>query len=370
MNKKIKYVLIYTISIILTFFVGIIGTVIVLNHFNMINFKSLVETRETVNTNVSIVEENTIKESIKKVYDSVVVVEVYDKNDNKIGSGSGFVYKSDNVGYIITNYHVIEGGSSIKVINTSGNEIDAKILGGDSYSDIAVLSIPANEVLQVAKIGDSTKLSLGDTLFTVGSPLGSKYIGTVTKGILSGLNRKVTVKLTNGNFVMEVLQTDAAINPGNSGGPLLNVNGEVIGVTSLKLVQDEIEGMGFAIPIELVLSTVERLEKGETIERPLLGVSLIDLTNTYLLRRYNINPGNVTKGVAIVLVQDSTPASNGGLKQGDIITKINNENVDDTAHFNYVLYKYEVGDKITITYIRDGKENTVDVLLSKGLNSN
>lgn len=370
MNKKIKYVLIYIISIILTLFLGAIGTVIVLDHFNIINLKNTTEIKETVSTNVSITETNTIKDSIEKIYDAVVVVEVYDKNGNKISSGSGFVYKNHSVGYIITNYHVIEGGTSVKVINNLGTEIDAKILGGDIYYDVAVLSIPSSDVLQVAEIGDSTKLSLGDTLFTVGSPLGSKYIGTVTKGILSGKNRKVTVKLTNGNFIMEVLQTDAAINPGNSGGPLLNINGEVVGVTSMKLVQDEIEGMGFAIPIELVLTVVEKLEKGETIERPLLGVSIIDLKNTYLLRKYNINPGNVTSGVAIVLVQDGTPASNSGFKQGDIITKINDDEIEDTAHFNYALYKYEVGDKITVTYIRDGKENKIEVLLSKSLTNN
>ena len=369
MNKKVKYSLIYIISIILSISAGSLATIFALDHFEVINVDKVInnsEKVETVSKNISITEDNSIKESIDKIYNAVVVVEVYNKNNVKIGSGSGFVYKNTDFGYIITNYHVIEEATSVKVTDASGNVIDAKVLGSDEYSDIAVLSIPSNAVLQVAEIGDSTKLSLGDTLFTVGSPLGSKYSGTVTKGILSGINRQVTVSLTNGNFVMEVLQTDAAINPGNRGGPLLNINGEVIGVTSMKLVQDEIEGMGFAIPIELVMTTVQKLEKGEKIERPLLGVSLIDISNPYILRRYNISVGSVTSGVAVVSVQNGSPAST-GLKQGDIITAINGEKTEDTAHFNYILYKYAVGDTIKVTYIRDGKENTADIVLSKSL---
>lgn len=368
MKKQAKYVLVYFISIILAVFGGAICTLVILNHYGIINSSNIIETtKETVNKNVSITETNTIKDSIDKIYDAVVVIEVYDKANNKISSGSGFVYKKSSVGYIITNYHVIEDGTSVKVTNMNGTVVDAKILGGDSYSDIAVLSIDSSAVLKVAEIGDSSALYLGDTVFTVGSPLGSKYMGTITKGILSGINRKITVKQANGNFVMEVIQTDAAINPGNSGGPLLNINGEVVGVTSMKLVQDEVEGMGFAIPIELVMSTVEKLENGEKIERPVLGVSLTEVTNTYLLRRYNINVGSAKTGVVVVLVQENTPASTSGLKAGDIITAINNEKVDDTATFNYTLYKYKVGDTIKITYLRNGKENTVNVVLSKGL---
>lgn len=356
-------------SIILSLSAGSIATVYVFNYFGLLNNdnNTMSVSKEVVDKKVTIVEDNTLKEAIDKIYDAAYVIEVYDRNNNKIGSGSGFSYKVDeSLGYIITNYHVIEDGYSVKVIDSQGNSIDASIVGGDEYSDIAVLSIDSSYIKKIASIGSSTNLSLGDTVFTVGSPLGSKYIGTVTKGIISGINREVTVNLTNGAFIMEVLQTDAAINPGNSGGALLNINGEVIGVTSMKLVLDEIEGMGFAIPIELVMSTVEKLEKGEKIERPFIGINIVDVSKAYALKRYGINTYDLTSGVVVVNVYDNTPAAT-TLKSGDIITKIDDDEITDSAHFNYTLYKYNVGDTIKITYYRNGEKNTVDVVLSKKL---
>lgn len=252
MRQKI----IYISTVILSFFLGVIGTYLVIKN-NPITVQDVVK---TINE-VKITESDTIQPAIEKIYDAVVLVESY-KGNALIGTGTGFVYKKDDKnGYIITNHHVIENASSVKVISTNGKTSEVKILGSDIYADIAVLSIDAKDVLKVAEIGESTKLKLGDTLFTVGSPLGSEYMGTVTKGILSGKDRTVSVNLANGKFMMEVLQTDAAINPGNSGGPLVNINGEVIGVNSLKLVEDEIEGMGFAIPIEIAMSAAETLEK-------------------------------------------------------------------------------------------------------------
>ena len=232
MNNKLKYL----IGIIISLFVGCISTIFVLDYFNLFDKK---EIQKTV-SEVSITENNTLSTSINKIYDAVVVIQTY-RNGKLNSSGTGFYYKKDDKkGYIITNYHVVEDGDSIKVTNTSDVESQATLLGSDEYLDIAVLSVDVSNVIKVAELGDSSKVNVGDTVFTVGSPLGIKYMGTVTKGILSGKNRQVTVKLSNGSFIMDVLQTDAAINPGNSGGPLLNINGEVIGVTSLKLVQDEI----------------------------------------------------------------------------------------------------------------------------------
>ena len=226
----------------------------VYNNFN------LYKTKETKVTRVKITEKNTIKKAINKVKDSVFVVETYDQFNNKVGTGTGFVYKIDNnYGYIITNHHVISNSENIIVTNISGAEAKAKLLGSDEYSDIAVLVVDKKYALKKIELGSSSNSEIGDTVFTVGSPLGKKYMGTVTKGILSGKERQVEVSLTNGSFIMEVLQTDAAINPGNSGGPLLNINGEVIGVTSMKLVEDEIEGMGFAIPINTVCQVIEKI---------------------------------------------------------------------------------------------------------------
>jgi serine protease Do len=194
-------------------------------------------------------------------------------------------------------------------------------------------------------------------------------MGSVTKGILSGKDRQVTVSVSSGSLLVDVIQTDAAINPGNSGGPLVNMNGEVIGITSLKLVEDEIEGMGFALPIEYALAYTDRLENGEKIVRPMLGVQLSDLSNAVVLRSYQITVSDsITSGVVLLNVEKGSSAETAGLKAGDVITKINDGVIKDTATFRYNLYKYSVGDTISITYIRDNKETTVFVKLIDKLN--
>lgn len=203
-------------------------------------------------------------------------------------------------------------------------------------------------------------------MFTVGSPLGSSYMGTVTKGIISGKDRQVSVTINNSSYIMEVLQTDAAVNPGNSGGPLVNINGEVIGITSMKLVENQIEGMGFTIPIELVMSCTDTLEKGEKIERPYLGVETSSIDNRFYLRRYNINiPDEVTFGAVIVNVVSNSPASNAGLKSGDVIVTIDDVEINDSTYLKYNLYKHKIGDKVKVKYYRDGKINETVVTLSK-----
>lgn len=346
-------------AVILAFFIGIMGTIGVYKYNPNIDTK----TTNTVNkTTVSVTEQNDLKNAIEKVYDAVLLIQSY-KNDTLISTGTGFIYKKDNTsGYVMTNHHVIEGADSVKVKDINGNEIDAKILGSDEVSDIAVLTIDVKAVLLVAEIGDSTASEIGDTIFTVGSPLGEDYMGTVTKGILSGKNRSVDT----GNFVMEVLQTDAAMNPGNSGGPLVNIAGQVIGVNSLKLVQDEIEGMGFAIPIELAKSTAEKIEKGEKIVRPLVGVTMSELSNTYYLYRNGImvDP-SIKEGVVVVTVQSGSPADAIGLKAGDVITEFGGKKVTSISGFRSTLYKYNVGDKVEMKYIRGTKQQTVTIHLNK-----
>lgn len=363
MKNKLNYL----IGIIISLFVGCICTLIVLNNFNLLG-KQEKEIVSTTVSEVNITETNTLKTSIDKVYDSVVVIQSY-KNNKLSSTGTGFYYKKDSRrGYIITNHHVIENGDLIKVTNTSNVESEATLLGSDEYLDVAILSVDVKDVVRVAELGDSSKVNVGDTVFTVGSPLGIKYMGTVTKGILSGKNRQVTVSVSNDKFIMDVLQTDAAINPGNSGGPLLNINGEVIGVTSLKLVEDEIEGMGFALPIETVKNSLESLENGKKIERPIFGVQLLDISNSLLLKRYGIEVSeDIENGVIIIKVEDNTPADRSKLKVGDVITKIDNEIIKDSAHFRYCLYKYSIGDTISVTYNRNGKENTIKIELTNKL---
>lgn len=349
----------YELTIILAFFCGIIGTIIVLKYIP----QKQTQTQHTTKT-VNITETNTLKTAIEKIYDAVTLVETY-KNNTTISSGTGFIYKKDDKqGYIITNHHVIDDGDKFKITLTNGEEIDAKLLGSDEYSDIAVLSIPQETVTQVAELGSSTTSEIGDTVFAVGSPLGKEYMGTVTKGILSGKDRTVTVTTTS--QMIEVLQTDAAINPGNSGGPLLNINGEVIGVTSMKLVQSEIEGMGFAIPIEIVNSLLERLETGQQIERPLIGIEMTDVSNTYYLYRKGIViPEEITTGIVITKTNENYPAKQAGLEKGDIIISINDIEIEDSAHFKYLLYKYEVGDTIKIKYMRNNTIHETNLKLDK-----
>lgn len=357
-----KNKLLYVVSILISVILSSTSTYFYVEY----KLDNLDVNKEKVITEVSITEENTIKSSINKVYDSVVLVQTF-ANEYSLGTGTGFVYKVDeNYGFILTNHHVIEDGNSIKVINNAGQKVEAVLLGSDEYSDIAVLRIAKDVVMSVAEIGDSTKMDIGDTIFTVGSPLGQKYMGSVTKGILSGKDRNVTVNLSSGSARMEVLQIDAAINPGNSGGPLVNANGEVVGIISLKLVQDEIEGMGFAIPIELAMSEVESLEKGETIERPVIGVQLIDATSTYSLYLYKINlDSKIKSGSVVAKVEEGYPAEDAGLQKGDVIVAIDSVEIEDTSHLRYVLYKYSVGDEIKLKIIRDNKELEVNLKLDK-----
>lgn len=364
MREKIVYIS----TVVLSFFVGVAGTYLVIVGYPIkvptFEVSSSPESTQTI----KITESDTIQPAVEKIYDAVILIESY-KGNVSISTGTGFVYKKDNkYGYIITNHHVIENATNIKVINNNGEKVEATLLGSDVYSDVAVLSIDVKSVLKVAQMGESTKLNLGDTLFTVGSPLGEEYIGTVTKGILSGKDRTVSVSMPNGNFMMNVLQTDAAINPGNSGGPLVNINGEVIGINSLKLVKDEIEGMGFAIPIELVMSAVKHLEKGEEIKRPLLGVEIYDATETYGLYRQGLQYNETFEnGVAIISIQTNTPAESAGLKKGDVILEINKVKITGIGHFRFLLYKYDVGDTITVKYYRDGNISSVKVKLDKSV---
>lgn len=346
------------VSIILAFFIGVIGTIIVIKYI------PAKEPTEKTIKEVSVTETNTIKSAVEKIYDAVVYIESY-QNNKSIGSGTGFVYKKDSKqGYIITNHHVIEDATKVQITNTDGQTVEAKILGSDEYADVAVLVVDISAVIATAEIGDSTELELGDTLFTVGSPLGIDYMGTVTKGILSGKDRTVST----GDFMMEVIQTDAAINPGNSGGPLCNVNGQVIGVNSLKLVKDEIEGMGFAIPIEMVMATASQLEEGKEVQRPLLGVSMVDVDDPFGAYRNGILiPDDVENGIVIVSVENNTPAKEAGLQKGDILLEVDGTAIKSLAHFRFLLYKHSVGDNMKLKYYRDGKIKELTVKLNKSI---
>ena len=364
-NNNIKLIPI----IVFSFVIGGIVTFALLKWTPIV--KDVLGSSNTVITKngTQVYEKSSLATSVEKVYDAVTVVQGY-KNNQLSSTGTGFVYKTDDkYGYILTNQHVISGMDTITLIMTNDEEVEAKVLGGDEYLDLAVLRIDKSKVTLVATIGSSEDMSLGDSVFTVGSPMGSNYRGSVTSGILSGKDRMVSVSVSNysnNDWVMRVLQIDASINPGNSGGPLLNVNGEVIGICSMKLVDDEIEGMGFAIPIEYAMNHVESLENGKTIEWPVLGINMANVTDKATLYRNNIRiTSDVSEGVVIVSIVDGTGASKSGLKAGDIITKIDGNKIKDSAYLRYELYQHQAGDTIEITYIRNNKENSTKVTLSK-----
>lgn len=371
MKEKNKNKIIIPILVFVAFILGAAWSYLVINQLD--TGEGIVANNKYENVTVN---ENSISSAVDKIYDSTVVVASY-KNGTAVSTGTGFVYKKEgSTAYIMTNNHVISGGDSAKVIFSDGSIVDTNILGGETYSDIAVLTVSASSIKQVAIIGKSEDMKLGDTTFAVGAPLGDTYSGTVTKGILSGKDRLVAVSFSGStsDYYMKVLQTDTALNPGNSGGPLCNINGEVIGVNSLKLTEEKVsmttsynvEGMGFAIPIEDALYYAETIEKGETVKRPYIGISMLDITDSYYLWQSGITlPKGVDSGVAILEVVSSSPADKAGLKKGDIIVKIGDEVVTSVAKLRYELYKHNPGDKIELTYNRDGKEVKTELTLEE-----
>ncbi len=334
-------------------------------------FPNIIGTTVTkVEKDVTVTDEG-IAEAVEKVYDSVVVVNTY-VDGQAYSSGTGFVYKTeDGTAYILTNNHVIDSADDVYVKFTDETIVKAEVVGSDVYSDIAVLSVDEDYIIAVAEIGSSEDARLGDTVFAIGAPLDNAYSWSVTRGIVSGKDRLVEVELTSGNtktpMIVNTIQTDAAINNGNSGGPLANSNGEVIGITSIKLASSTIEGMGFAIPIETAVEYAEQLINGEEVERPALGIYMLDVSSAYFDRNYYeiIREANVTSGVIVTDFEENSPAKQAGLEVGDIIVKVDGNDVPSNAYLRYYLYRHNVGDEMTLTIIRDGKEKDIKVMLTE-----
>ncbi len=363
-TKKLKTIGIIT-AFILTFILGAGGMFIIFERFSLNESDSAAKERiEKIIEEKVTITDNGIAEGVKKIYDAVVIVNTYN-NGELVAAGTGFVYKKEEKkAYVLTNHHVIESGDMAQIVLTNGKTVDTKIIGSDVYADIAVLEIPASEAISVVAIGSSENSLIGDTVFAVGAPLDNAYSWTVTRGIVSGKDRMVEVSTTNSStsdWIMKVIQTDAAINSGNSGGPLANVNGEVIGVTSLKLVSSGVEGMGFAIPIEDAIEYATIIERGEKVIRPYLGVSMIEAS-------YSINygvelPDEAKNGVFIAEVDKKSPAAKAGIEAGDFVVKIDNINVTSVGEMRYNLFKYRSGDIITLSCYRGNELFTAKVKL-------
>lgn len=317
--------------------------------------------------NVSYDVKSDLTEVIAQAKECTVGVAVYQGNQ-PAGSGSGVVYRKEgNTVYVITNHHVIDGAQSIEVIFSSGESADAKLLGSDQYGDIAVLELTVDFDVNVYKIGDSELLDTGEVVLAVGSPLGIEYAGTVTQGIVSAPSRNVPVDLNNDgvdDWDMTVIQTDAAINPGNSGGALINSVGELVGITSMKFASEQVEGMGFALPINETVNLAEEIIEDGKVNRPTLGISAISLDrySSYELHMYRIDT-NLRRGIYVADVQKNSAADKAGIKPGDVIVKADGKDIEEYKDFLSMLYSHKSGDQVEMTINRDGTTHSVQVIL-------
>ena len=360
------------VNLILIIFAFLIGCLVTYFAYNYVVRNNVIEVNKEKIISTTLEESSDLKTAINEIYDSVVYIETK-IGDDAIASGSGFIYKKENdISYILTNYHVIEGGQNYSVTLSNDIELEATYINGDKYYDMAVLKVNSNDITKIAKLGESSLVELGDSVFAVGSPLGKDYMGTITKGIISGINRMVSVKIDNSTYLMEVMQTDAPINSGNSGGPLCNIKGEVIGISSSKIKETGVEGLGFAIPIDIIKAILDDIENGKTIERPYLGIQLVDMSNKKLFEyRYNISVSDKAKyGAIIGYVQENEIAYTSGLKVGDVIIEMDGKKIEDVSHFIYELFKHRNGDQIVLKYYRDNIINEVTLTLSETIKNN
>lgn len=288
--------------------------------------------------------------------------------------GSGVIYKKDgNTAYIVTNNHVVSGSSALEVILSNGKKLSATIVGTDSTTDLAVIKINSSDVTTIASFGNSNQIEAGQDVLAIGSPLGSEYATSVTKGIISAKKRTVQVQDNSGNTTANasVIQTDAAINPGNSGGPLVNMAGQVIGINSMKLSSDDdgtsVEGMGFSIPSNEVVSVINQLVKNGKITRPALGIELVSLDNVSAAQQKSILklPTSVNKGIVVMKILSPSSAGNAGLQKYDVITEMDGTKITSEATLKDVLYKHKVGDSVSVKYYRDGQLKSATIKLSE-----
>ena len=386
LQKFYKKGVAFLIIILIGFLSGTLGSFVTLQLYQKQVSQAANNTTNTV-TQTSYKNENATTQAVNKVKDAVVSVITYsanrqnsvfgndetdtDTDSQQVASeGSGVIYKKNGKdAYLVTNTHVIKGASKVDIRLADGTKVPGEIVGSDTFSDIAVVKISSEKVTTVAEFGDSSKLNVGETAIAIGSPLGSEYANTVTQGIISSLNRNVSLKSQDGQTIStKAIQTDTAINPGNSGGPLINIQGQVIGITSSKIASNggtSVEGLGFAIPSNDAQNIIKQLESDGKVTRPALGIQMVNLANIGAndLRKLNI-PSSVTSGVVVKSVQSNMPAS-GHLEKYDVITKVDDKDISSSTDLQSALYNHSIGDTIKITYYRNGKEETTTVKLDK-----
>lgn len=326
--------------------------------------QNAVETR-----NVAVNVETDITKAVDKAADAVVGISNIQgtgfwegSNGQEAGTGSGVIYKKEGgKAYVVTNHHVVEGASSLEISMTDGTKIPATLRGSDVWTDLAVLEVDGSKIETIAEFGDSDALRTGEPVIAIGNPLGAIFSGSVTQGIISGLERAIPVDIDQNGVVdwqAEVLQTDAAINPGNSGGALINIAGQVIGINSMKIAESAVEGIGLAIPINSAIPIIEDLEKLGKVNRPYMGIELQSVNEipSYYQKEALKLPEDVTNGVAVMRVEPNSPASQAGLKELDVIVELDGEKVNDTIELRKHLYtKKNVGESLKVKFYREGK---------------
>ncbi len=294
-----------------------------------------------------------------------------EENSAEAGSGSGVIYKiSDGKAYIVTNNHVVADADSLEVTLNNGDKAPAELVGADQLMDLAVITISSEGIEKHAEFGDSDSLKTGENVIAIGNPLGLRFSGSVTEGIVSGLNRTVPIYDNAGTTIWnaDVLQTDAAINPGNSGGALVNMQSQVIGINSMKISQSAVEGIGLAIPINVVKPIIDDLEQYGKVKRPQIGISNLHAVAEYSSydQEENLKLPDNTEGVVAEIVATGSPAELAGMKDFDVIVKISGEATPDIGTLRKVLYKNKVGDTVDVEIYRNGELKTLNVKLGEG----
>ena len=319
------------------------------------------ETAENVSANTGTSSETAVESVVSKVADSVVEIATESVTTSTYlgkyvtsGAGSGVIVTAN--GYIVTNYHVIEDAKKITVTTTDGTQYEATLVGTDSDTDLAILKIEATG-LTSAVLGNSGNLLTGQSVVVIGNPLGSLG-GSVTTGIISALSREITI---SGN-AMTLLQTNAAVNPGNSGGGLFDMNGNLVGIVNAKSSGEDVEGIGFAIPIDTAKTVIEDLiNQGYVSGRFKLGVSLTDVTSQQQAYQYNVSE----LGVYVSSVDTNSNASKGGMKSGDRIVSIDGKEVSSASEVMTIIKSHTAGDKVTIIVSRNSSQRTLTITLEE-----
>lgn len=325
------------------------------------------EPARTENVSVNVVTD--ITKAVEKAGDAVVGITNLqttsfwsESSSQEAGTGSGVIYKkADGKAYVVTNHHVIEGANSLEVTLSDGTKLEAKLRGSDVWTDLAVLEVDGSKIETVAEFGDSDALKIGEPVIAIGNPLGATFSGSVTQGIVSGLERAIPVDINQDGAVdwqAEVLQTDAAINPGNSGGALINISGQVIGINSMKIAQSSVEGIGLSIPIKSAEPIISDLEEFGEVKRPYMGIQLqsVNEVSAYHQKETLKLPSEVTSGVVIMTVDPNSPAEQAGLEDLDVIVEMDGDPINDVIDLRKHLYnKKKVGDQLNIKFYRAGK---------------